>query len=616
MATSNESPSSDSLDVPRVSTRLPKAILTVGFLALTYGLLVAIDAPATGYELSIYRATPTAFWIGVAVAMLAALVVATRLELDRYLRTTALALAVVSMLSILALPILRGYYFYGQGDSLSHLGFARSVATGAASPLELLHPGVHLTTIIVESAAGASMRWAMLLTVLVFFALFFVFVPLCVRQVANTDTAIVVGLFTALLLLPINAVGTHVITHPSSQAILFTPFLLYLLFAYLRQPNGGPLQVTRLGVLLGVASMAILLVHPQETMNLIVVFGTVATIQFLFRRYRPTHPFATQRSLYFQTLFLAAIWLVWAPRSPRVVNRLTAAYLFLFGSRGGAGATEVSGRSSALSAIGGSLAGLFAKLFLAALVFSIIAGAVMAASSLGRLDDVFPERNAYLKYLSVAFVPLFLGTLFVFVGSFGDHYFRFFGYLMMLVTIIAAAALAKSDVLFGRFDGRLTSRMDRQTALRVSLVLFLLLMPLAVMSLHPSPWIYQDNQQVTEQEMTGYRTAYQYGSSAIGYRGIRGGGDRYRAAIYGPYDPKTVNFSEAAIPPEVFETNLSSHYDQRQYVPIRQSDVEREVRLYEGFRYSRGGFRRLETTPGIHRVQSTDEFRLYLLSDE
>jgi len=587
--------------------RWTKTALTAGFLALTWALVAAITAPASGYELSIYRATPSAFWIGVGVALLAASLVMLGRGSVGTLRLPALALAGGAVLSVLALPILRGYYFYGQGDSLSHLGFALSFETGAASPLELLHPGVHLASAVVDNATGGELQWAMLLTVLAFFALFFVFVPLCVRQVTGDNAGLTVGLFVALLLLPINAIGTHVVTHPSSQAIMFTPFVLYLLFAYLRQPADGWFRPTPIGILLSLGSAAVLVVHPQETMNLLVILGTVAVLQFVARRYRPNHPFATQRSVYFQTLLLGALWFLWAPRSERVTGRLERALSFLSGTSGGS-ATPAAGRSASIAAIGGSLEELFVKLFLAALVFSIIAGVVMLATATGRLDDAFPDNNALIKYLTAAFVPLSVGTAVVFLGSFGDHYFRFVAFLMVLVTIVAAAAIARA--------GSSGTRFDATTVRRATLVLFVLLLPLAITSMHPSPWIYQGTPQVTTEGVAGYEAAFEQAPEDAVYAGVRGGGERYAHAIYGPFSERATTFSEEAIPPAAFGTNLAEYYDDARYIPIQQSDVEREADLYRGLRYDREGFQRLETTPGVNRVQSTDEFRLYFVRDE
>jgi hypothetical protein len=58
--------------------RHEKLLLIAGFLGLAGATTVALDTPATGYEPSIYGGTPPLFWLGIAVAVLTALVVGVR----------------------------------------------------------------------------------------------------------------------------------------------------------------------------------------------------------------------------------------------------------------------------------------------------------------------------------------------------------------------------------------------------------------------------------------------------------------------------------------------------------------------------------------------------------
>lgn len=585
-----------------------RSVLLLGFLGLVLAIFTAIGSPATGYEPSIYTATPVTVWVGVAVAIVAAAVVAFRTGVSLLTRRLALVLAGTAGWTVAALPLLRGYYFYGQGDALSHLGFAQSFAGGTLEPSGLLHPGVHLVSILVGAGAGIPLRRALLIAVFAFVLAFLVFTPLCVDEIAGGDGAGVVGLFAALLLLPLNGVGTHIVAHPSSQAILFLPLALFLLFRYLRSPAGGWLSVAPIGVLLALTTGSFLLLHPQETLSLALVLVTVGVVQFVGRRYWSRSPIAEHNPVYGQAAFLLGVWLLWAPRSPRVQSRLEQASGLLFqGNAAPTGAT--ASRSVALTAIGGSLEELFLKLFLGSLVFSLLAGPVMLGSVLGWFDDIFPESNALNKYLALAFVPLLAGTAFVFVGPFGDHYFRFVGFLMVIVTLVGAAGLTRVyPAVFDWLGGR---------AVRAGTVaLLLLLLPVAVMGLHPSAWMYQDTEQVTQQEMSGYGAAFEHNPGDVPMAGIRGGGERYADAIYGPNSTESRRLVGDAIPYRVFGNNLTEYYDDDRYIPVRPGDVQREVRTYDGLRYSGDGFEQLERTPGLNRVQSTDGFRLYMLRAE
>lgn len=595
------------------SGRWGKLLLIIGFTALTAALVAAIQTPSRGYELSIYEATPMLFWGGIAVAVLCAMLVGLSRGSSSRLVHGSLLLAGVSGWATVALPLLRGYYYYGAGDALSHLGFARVFQSGQMSPIELIHPGVHLVSIFTAGATGLPLRHTLVLSVFVFFASFLLFVPLCVRELTgSTRASLVVGLLTALLLLPINSVSTHAIAHPTSQTILYTPFMLFLVFLYLRQSSspGDSLRPTAIGAVLGLTSVAMVLFHPEQALNALLIMLTIVALQFLARLRSSTHPFVRHHRMYFQAGFLALVFLIWAPQHDRFDARFGTALESLLVRRTAPGG-EVSSKSGSLAAVGGSLEELFVKLFLAGAILSAIAGLFMLVSLLGRFDEELPDDNALVKYLAVAFVPLFMATGLVFVASFGDHYFRYVGFIMMLVTIVGAAALtvALPD------DLPSVARASVRPAL---VLLFLVLLPLGVMSIHPSPWIYQGSAQVTEQQMVGYETAFENRSPEIPFTGVRSGPRRFVEATYGPESPTAREFpgDRSAIPERVFATNLTTFYDEPRYVTITERDVKQELVLYDGFRYPRSGFQQFDSTPGIDRIQSNGEFRLYLLTND
>src|SRR6056297_1642396 len=163
--------------VGRLSSRL---LLTIGFAALSGAPLAAHQAPATAYELSLYRATPTLVWVGLAVAFLTSLVVSATAP-SRLLRRIALTLGGASTLTVVALPVLRGYYFYGSADPMTHLGWARDISAGILDPASLFYPGLHTTAVILHETLGYPIRLGILVVILCFAAVFLVFVPLSVR---------------------------------------------------------------------------------------------------------------------------------------------------------------------------------------------------------------------------------------------------------------------------------------------------------------------------------------------------------------------------------------------------------------------------------------------------
>lgn len=615
--------------------RLIRGSLFLGFIALTAGIWAAHRTPATGYELSIYAATPTLFWIGVAVALLIAIPVVLFAG-SRPFGRLGYPLAYLAVVSVLALPLLRNYHFFGAGDSLSHLGYARAIESGQLGLGEFLYPGVHTTGLLFEDLTGVPLTRSFGFVVLLFFIVYLVFVPLCVWMVSGRQETLAVGAVGGLLVLPLNNVSVHPIVHPSSQAILFTPFALFLILRYAADGNddalgatvttesvdgdeggtgtmiadGGwsfPLRWTGIGVLLALATIALVLLHPQQALNVLVVLAVLTAIQLLARRLGDG-TLAGDRLLAVQTGILAVAWGVWSAGHERIGASIGGVISGL--TSGAAPADQVGQRSGSLAELGGSLPELFAKLFLVSAVFTLFAG-VVALAIVRSWNRSTPPRFARRRYLVAALLPV--GVLFTvfFVASVTTQYFRYLGFGMVLVTVLGAVALDEgTDWL----ETKLPDGFARSALVAVLIVA----MGLQLAAAFNSPYIFQDNAQVTEMTITGYETAFDGRDPAVAFVGIRGGPDRFVDAYYLPTSETAATFpgNGVVVPPAVFNTNVSTHYDSDRYLPVTTGDRLREVRLYNGFRYSTAGFRSVETARGINRVQSTGEFTLYVLPGE
>ncbi|MFC6756236.1 hypothetical protein ACFQER_05445 [Halomicroarcula sp. GCM10025894] len=255
-------------------SRPSKGSLVVGYLALLIGTLAAYESPATGYELSVYAATPTLYWVSVAVALTVSLGVAlTHIE-SPPLRDTALLLGGLSVLTVVVLPAIRGYYHYGSGDSLSHAGWTQDILAGRLEPVEMLYPGIHTMTIFARKLLGVQVGQAQIVVLAAFVAVFFLFTARCVSFLGENRYTVPVGVFAALLLLPNNNVSVHLMAHPITQSLLLSPLVLYLTLRYVSQSDDTPPRrpiATPVGVALVVASLALILVHPQGALSVLAV---------------------------------------------------------------------------------------------------------------------------------------------------------------------------------------------------------------------------------------------------------------------------------------------------------------------------------------------------------
>jgi len=98
--------------------------------------------------------------------------------------------------------------------------------------------------------------------------------------------------------------------------------------------------------------------------------------------------------------------------------------------------------------------------------------------------------------------------------------------------------------------------------------------------------------------------------------GIRGEPRRYVQTYYGRPAADQVEFPGDGVGGEVFNSNVSTAYEEDRYLGVQASDYATEVELYEGLRYTDQGFRSLETANNIYRVQDNGGFRLYYINNE
>lgn len=585
-----------------------KVALAVGFGFLLLGVYGAYTDPATSYELSIYRSTPRLYWLGLAGSFLVSLVVFATGPASRWLTYGAFLLAYASGLALLGLPLLRGYYFVGASDSLTHLGWVRDIEMGSLDPSRFLYPGLHLLSLWVATLFGIELTYAVQVAVLVFFAVFLLFVPLCVKRLTGGTDGLLVGVFAAVLWLPVTNFGVYPMAHAFSQAVLFSPFVWYVLLVSLEATEEFDISHTPLAsALLTVAVVTAILVHPQFALGIVLMLVMVGALQAVCRLSWPDHPVASHRSVRWPAVVSGTFYLVWTAKEPVVRRTLTTVVTSLFEvSQVG---NEVAQRSSSVSAVGQRVEVLAFKLLFPAAVFAVLAGLLALRTLSTVLEEDHPPRDALVNYLVLGALPTAGLVVVFFVASVSKFYSRYAGGALVVVTVLGAVAVV-------RLTRTLAGRVSAVPARTVVAVMFAVLVPLAAMTVFYSPFILRSSPHVTEQRVAGHEQAFETADPRVDYVGIRTGPVRFRHGTAGTELSErrvaTDRFEEG-VPPVVFDTNLTSHYTEPRYLPVSQTERQAEVDLYGGFRYSQRGFDALDSTPGIDRVQTNGEFQVYYL---
>ncbi|AGB16223.1 hypothetical protein Halru_1616 [Halovivax ruber XH-70] len=583
--------------------------IAVGFVAVAIAIVAGRLQPATGYEPSLYAATPALTWLCLGLAFVVA--VPTALTHRGIHQALGIGLGGLAVTTIVCLPLIRGYTFIGMGDGLTHLGWTRDIQTGAMAPHDLFYPGLHSLATGLSTVGGFDLSHALLIAVVVLFVPFVLFVPLTVDAITDRPQAVGVAAILSWFVLPVNNVATHMGAHSNTNALFLVPVFLFAVVAYLyrRAPVSLPVLGSPYGVLVVFVGLGLLLVHPQQLASAVVVLASIAAIQLLVRRRSSDdQPILEHPTTTAHTAVLVGAFSVWVLVNERFRDAV-------IGLAYGLATTDIGGdeavgqRRASLTEIGGSIPELFAKLFLVSALVGLVVGGYLLIVWLGR-SHARPRTRTAATYLGGALVPL--GAMFAvyFLGT-PTMAFRQVGFIAVVLTILGAVAISG----FVGWSGQYVPR-GLSTGL-VAIVLGACLV-LALATVFASPFIYSPTQHVSEGTYHGYETAITNGTDQP-YAGYGYTTYRFNHALYGvegvpPERAGIVGSGTGVIDADEFndEDYQYAYADEDPYfLAVSSFDTVREHDLYRGLNYDPGAYERLESYDGSSRYVSNGEFVLY-----
>jgi len=584
--------------------------LLVGAVCFFAAVTVAEANPAASYEVSIYGSTPLLFWLGVGIALLAG-VAALVLASSWTQWAGGLALTGLSVLSVPALPLVRGYFFYGLGDALRHLGNARRLVTGDANFFTEVYPGAYSFSGFLSAFSGISLEQSMLIVVFIMSVLYAVFVVLCVRTILPRRRAVAIAAVSALMFLPLNHVSFHPHFHTFSMTTFLTPLLLYVVIKHITDRGvdetiPGRLSSTDFGF--AVAAVAIVFYHPQVALNVIIVLGAIAVVQRLNGRYFSDTALASSPPVYGQLLFLIAVFVAWNLQHQEIFamgsTLLASLNAWLLGTA--YGGEVVTQRTNSAQSVGVGIGELFVKLFLVPAFYTLVAGAVVVANL---LSDVF-DRNSRMitTTFSLAGVALSIYSVAHFVGDVSGYFFRHIGFGMVLVTILAGIGLTRASDHVD--EGRLSPPKVIKTVAVAAVVIALALSLLVV---YPSPYMTQPTQHVSEQMYAGHGTAMEYRAEGTAMASPRAPSRQYPRAMGLDLDRRL----SWGVPPEALPSDLrrfrGDDFPTKEFYYYIQTDqeVQKELVAFRGVRYNESAFTKVGETAGVSQVMTNGRVEVY-----
>lgn len=250
------------------------ALFALTSLSLLFITLARMDQ-ATGYELSIYRATPAPVWVlSVLILFVCVLAILLYLFVDEDWRfLTLVPIAIVVYLLVLLLPAWRGYYLPLSGDLVSHLGDVRAILGSGHVPDDNFYPPVHILGAILSLALDVAPRniWSYL-TGLSY--LLYLTGPVLLASVIAGRRAAVLALLFAVPLLHSHF---HRSINPSFFSFYFAPVLFYIYRKY----KAAPADRTRLAVVAVPILGLVLFGHPVTAAVVALLTGIPIVLDLL-----------------------------------------------------------------------------------------------------------------------------------------------------------------------------------------------------------------------------------------------------------------------------------------------------------------------------------------------
>ena len=588
-----------------------RLLLAWGFTSLTIAILAAWMNPATGYEVSIYAATPITVWFGIAMAFGVSIIICYTDPRDRA-AGIGLLLGGFTTVVVVSLPALRHYRYYGVADAMTHLGWAEEVRNGMLSPLDLLYPGGHVLTAVTGEVFGVSSMRAVLLVTIGLVGLYVLFIPLVTRTIVSDGAVVATAAFGGFFLLHINNVSTGLTFHAYSFALMGFPVILFILVKQL-VVSAEPADRDRPGpawlVILVLAACLTLFLHPQVMLNVVLLLGSFVGAHLIAQRYVRGHPIVSHRPGYGGFVLLTGIWLIWTIRhwqlQAAAENLIGSVVNTIMGEESPGQAAIDTGVSAA--AIGASLTEFYLKLFAVSTVFAVasvlaVVGAVVAIHRTKR-----HSAHSVMTYFGCS--GLILGPFFAlhWLGDVSVYFFRHLGFAMVIATVVGAIGI---QYAVARFEVSQRGSLVKT----IGILLAVVALVLSLLIVFPSPYIYSATTHVTDQEVLGYQTTFTYSDETIRWSGIRTGPHRFHHGVTLEETPVTYGGASAYEAEELIYL-LNGEFREDVYLPVSDRDQSREVIAYRELRFAAVDFDSLATSPQTNHVYTNGGFDLYFVQN-
>ena len=584
---------------------------------LTIAVLVAWNSPATGYESSIYRATPSLVWGCLIFSIIcgSAIIVHQVYRKDEYSKTwvAGFVIIIASNTVILLMHIIRGYAMWGaSSDAGTHLGIIQDLTlTGSYSYGKLFEPLTHVLFTQLSQILDISPITLIKLMPVFFSVMYMVFMYFLAKSILRNRQQVLLAILAATALIFARSISMT----PNILADLFFPMTLYLLFRSYR-PGTWPWRAMFIIMLL-----LFPVFHEVPTVALVIFLIAIPATNLFIAKLALNKDKLIDGGFRFNMVSLLILFAgigIWL--GPKLVS--TAGTIspeeYLFTPEQLAGPlipsqlpedashlTVLSTSISYASYYGYSVAAQFFKLYGGTLAYILL-----ALSAFPVLWGAVRNRMDYRNLLSL-YGPMIIIALLIIALLFSAVHFspmRFLFFLLIICSIFAGFMLHQIIEWASVYRRKWLAR----TAICAVAVLLIAVFVNSIFTVYPSPYTLAHSYQTTQSEIGGMDWFLHNKDTAIYSSGWNYHPRRYAAFLLTPEERAgRTDFSDEATYNLPFHLGYDKHslmgqsYEDDTYVVLRELNRRTYVDVYPRMAELRllpGDFAKMENDPSVNKL--------------
>lgn len=598
--------------------RTQRILSITSYLSIIISILVIAQThPANGYEISIYDAYPSYFWIAIILPFIISTVsIQFFNNLDKqsvpsvYQYTTVIG-AMFAFLILLSLPFFRGYFLYTSGDGLAHYGYVLDIIDSGMVGQNNLYPPLHIWLYSLLSFTGLDFGQISLFVPQIFLTLYVSSTYILSKSIGFTPLE---ALNTTLLaIVPILGMEiTREFVLPSFSAFCLIPLTLYVIIKSRNRIKSRGFSL--LTILLLILSPFIHL----EVALFLLIFLVITYIGLhliaLFRNDENNNNFSRGEIL-LPIGILSTGYLLWIMSFEIFQKILQRGYQAIFTDISGSPATIVQdsirasqlGITDAVILIIKSYGPILAFLSLAAVLsFTIIVNFLL-------------KREHGSKHLILAVLYFSFGILMT-ILFFKD-------WILGLTFRYAKFSVLIATLLLGHFIAHKAALQKKLTWKVVPCLFMSVLIVLAILSMYPSPWMNHSNRQIDMERYSGSTFFILHRDPSIPVIEMQTRFWNFNQVVYGVaaahLDPNYEDGLQIAPPPHFGYDRyhyVGELYECEQYLAFTQGARLWYPTIYPNqplsWQFSPADFKRLKYDPTVNSIYISTGLELYVVVPE